>query len=44
MKDKNNDERPAGPSLFLLFSLVFLALAAATAIAMTIVYPFYIRR
>jgi hypothetical protein len=34
----------SGPNLVLLFSIVALALAAAIAIAMMIVYPFYIRR
>jgi hypothetical protein len=44
MKDEQDDNQPKGPNLVLLFSLVGLALAAAIAIAMMIVYPFYLRR
>lgn len=53
IKHDSNDSRDtneletqphAGPNLVLLFSVVALALAAAIAIAMMIVYPFYIRR
>jgi len=38
------DEPSEGPNLILLYSLIALALAAAIAIAMMIVMPFYHRR
>ena len=38
------EENPRGPNLKLLFSLIALALAAAIAIAATMVLPFYHRR
>ena len=37
-------ERSAGPNLTLLYSLIALALVAAIAIALFIVFPFYVRR
>lgn len=37
-------EEKQGPSLWLLFALAAVALAAAIGIAMLIVYPFYLRR
>jgi hypothetical protein len=36
-----DDEPSRGPSLTLIYSLILLALIAATAIAAMIVYPFY---
>jgi hypothetical protein len=44
MKDKQENQQSTGPNLFLLYSLLFLALAVAIGLAMMIVYPFYIRR
>lgn len=42
---RNSEDQPhKGPNLLLLYSLVALALVAAVAIAMMIVYPFYLRR
>jgi hypothetical protein len=38
------EENPRSPNLTLLYSLIALALAAAIAIAATIVLPFYRRR
>jgi len=41
----NEEEEPSqGPNLVLLYSLIALALVAAIGFAMTIVFPFYIRR
>jgi hypothetical protein len=37
-------EKPQGPNLTLLYSLIALAIAAAIAIAAIIVLPFYQRR
>ena len=36
--------RPQGPNLALLYSLIGLALAAAIGLAVLIVRPFYLRR
>jgi hypothetical protein len=44
MKDKRENEQSKGPSLYLLYSILFLALAVAIGLALMIVYPFYIRR
>ncbi len=41
--DELETKPQAGPNLVLLYSLVAMALIAAIAIAMMIVYPFYIR-
>lgn len=38
------DQRSSGPNLTLFYSLIALALAAAIAVAMMIVLPFYRRR
>jgi hypothetical protein len=38
------DEPSKGPSLVLMYSLIALAILAATAIAAMIVLPFYLRR
>lgn len=40
-KEGPDDKPSTGPSLTLLYSLIALALIAATAIAALIVYPFY---
>ncbi|MGO8758727.1 MAG: hypothetical protein ACLQG3_11440 [Terracidiphilus sp.] len=37
-------DRPTGPSLTLLYSLIGLALVAAVGLAALIVLPFYLRR
>ena len=37
-------DKPAGPSLTLLYTLIGLALLAAITIALLIVRPFYLRR
>jgi len=39
-----NEEPSKGPSLVLMYSLIALAMLAATAIAAMIVLPFYLRR
>ena len=38
------DEQSTGPNLTLFYSLIALALVAAIAIAVLIVFPFYMRR
>ncbi|MGA2571068.1 MAG: hypothetical protein ABSF23_11170 [Terracidiphilus sp.] len=38
------DGHPVGPSLWLLYTLIGLALVAAIGIAALIVLPFYLRR
>jgi len=44
-EEKNPDDEPRqGPNLTLIYSLIVLALIAATAIAAMIVLPFYQRR
>ncbi|SPE20927.1 hypothetical protein SBA5_30132 [Candidatus Sulfotelmatomonas gaucii] len=40
-KEDPDDKPSTGPSLTLLYSLIVLALLAASAIAALIVYPFY---
>jgi hypothetical protein len=42
-KDEPEKERPRGPNLVLIYSLIALALVAAMAIAALIVLPFYRR-
>ena len=41
----DQDEAPStGPNLVLIYSLIALALVAAIAVALMIVFPFYLRR
>lgn len=42
--EQSEEDRPQGPSLTLLYSLVVLALLAAIGLALMIVLPFYHRR
>jgi hypothetical protein len=43
-EDEASEERPQGPSLTLLYSLIALALITAIGFAALIVLPFYQRR
>jgi hypothetical protein len=42
--DENDRNPSSGPNLVVLYSLIAFALVAAIAIAMLIVFPFYVRR
>ena len=42
--ERDEDEAPQGPNLFVIYSLIALALAVAIALAAWIVLPFYLRR
>ena len=42
--ERDENEAPQGPNLFVLYGLIALALAVAIALAAWIVLPFYLRR
>lgn len=42
--NRDEDEEPQGPNLFVLYGLIALALAVAIGLAAWIVLPFYLRR
>lgn len=45
VRDPIEEETPSkGPNLVLIYSLIALALVSAIAVALLIVFPFYLRR
>ena len=44
LQQDRTDDEARGPNLTLIYTLVALALLAAIAIALLIVFPFYLRR